>query len=71
METNPSTTTASCTNFCADQASSGYTVCYAGDNSNKVGFFCFVGDMLYSGGMAVMCNSGYFCQVKYIRLTLI
>jgi hypothetical protein len=62
MTSTPSTVTGSCTNTCTN---TGYSVCYTGANSNKIGFLCFVGDMLTQGAsqIPVMCNSGHFCQV--------
>ena len=49
--------------------------CYSGASSNKIGFYCFIGDLLTtgSGAMPVMCDVDQSCQVLHtiIHLTLI
>ena len=66
MSTSPATVTASCATYCPSSTSSLNSICYIGSNSNKIGFYCFVGDLYSSGqgGSPIMCNSGYYCQVN-------
>ena len=67
MTTSPATVTGSCTTTCTNPTSTGYSVCFSGPNSNKIGFLCFVGDLFNQGvgQIPVMCNSGYYCQVCF------
>ena len=66
VSTSPATVTASCATYCPSSTSSLNSICYIGANSNKIGFYCFVGDLYSSGqgGSPIMCNSGYYCQVN-------
>ena len=66
---NPVAVIASCASYCPSSTTSSLnTVCFNGTNSNQVGLYCFVGDLFSTGQgvIPIMCNIGYYCQVKWM-----